>query len=402
MEQGLEQDFADYFGESLAKVTDGPEAIAATLARLGAETGTNPAVLWVIPRGDHLHLVLLTAQGQPIVRDLYDVPEAELRRVVNDFMLETSSLSPRRTRPAAQQLHEWIIGPYEEEFLKAEGIDTILFCLGTGVRGLPLAALHDGDQFLIEKYSLTRIPAFNLIDTDYTPLRPGNILAMGASEFDRQDPLPAVPTELASILQQLRSTRPAGAAWQGRSVLNQGFTLPNLRLWLRVQSPTVVHLATHAVFEPGDPSNSYIQLWNEQLSLEDMRQVNWNSPQLELLVLSACRTAIGDDEAELGFAGLALQSGVKSALASLWNIDDAGTLALMNEFYGQLGQTTTKAEALRQAQLAMLRGEARFEGGQLRLSRGTVALPGEVETSAGGDLSSPYYWAGFSLISSPW
>ena len=74
-----------------------------------------------------------------------------------------------------------------------------------GCAALPLAALHDGEQFLIEKYSLTRIPAFNLIQTDYTPLRPGNILAMGASEFDAQEPLPAVPTELSSILSEVRS-----------------------------------------------------------------------------------------------------------------------------------------------------------------------------------------------------
>ena len=402
MEQGLEQDFADYFGESTQQVSQGPAEIAATLARLGAETGTNPAVLWVIPRGDHLHLVLLTAKGQPIIRDLYDVPDDELRRVVNDFMLETSSVVPRRTRPAAQQLYQWMIEPYENEFLAAEGIDTLLFCLGNGVRGLPLAALYDGDQFLIEKYSLTRIPAFNLIQTDYTTLRPGNILAMGASEFQAQEPLPAVPTELSSILAELRGTRLEGEIWQGRSFLNQAFTLPNLRLWLRAQSPTVVHLATHAVFEPGNPANSFIQLWDRQLSLEDMGQINWNSPQLELLVLSACRTAIGDDQAELGFAGLALQSGVKSALASLWNVDDAGTLALMNEFYRHLGQTPTKAEALRQAQLALLRGEVRFEADRLLLTRGTVALPAGLEVSTDGDLSSPYYWASFSLISSPW
>ncbi|PSR15855.1 CHAT domain-containing protein [filamentous cyanobacterium CCP3] len=401
MEQGLEQDFAEYFGETPQPVTQGPAEIAATLARLGAETGTNPAVLWVIPRGDHLHLVLLTAQGQPIVRDLYDVPDTELRRVVSDFMLETSSVVPRRTRPAAQKLHEWMIEPYESEFLAAEGIDTLLFCLGNGVRGLPLAALHDGNQFLIEKYSLTRIPAFNLIQTDYTALRPGNILAMGASEFQAQEPLPAVPTELSSILAELRSTRPEGEIWSGRSFLNQDFTLPNLRLWLRAQSPTVVHLATHAVFEPGAPANSYIQLWDRRLSLQDMGQVNWNSPDLELLVLSACRTAVGDDEAEMGFAGLALQSGVKSALASLWNVDDAGTLALMNEFYAALDQAPTKAEALRQAQLAMLRGEARFEANQLLLSRGAVPVPADLETSP-ADLSAPYYWAGFSLISSPW
>ncbi|MCZ0902150.1 CHAT domain-containing protein, partial [Microcoleus sp. HI-ES] len=88
----------------------------------------------------------------------------------------------------------------------------------------------------------------------------------------------------------------------------------------------IIHLATHAEFRPGTPNNSYIQFWDTQLGLDQMRDLKWNNPPLELLVLSACRTALGDKEAELGFAGLALQSGAKSALASLWYVSDAGTL----------------------------------------------------------------------------
>lgn len=402
MEQGLEQEFESYFGEDLADVTQSPDDIAQTLQHLEQETGTTPAVLWVIPRGDHLHLVLITPTGEPIVRDLYDVPDSLLRSTVDAFHLEMYNSAAQSAMPAAQKLHEWIIAPFEADYLQAEGIDMILFCLGNGVRSLPLAALHDGEQFLIEKYSLTRIPAFNLIQTDYVNLQQASILAMGASEFQDQSPLPAVPVELSSILQELQVNQESRGQWRGESYLNEEFTLPNLQELVETESPTVVHLATHAVFQPGDPANSYIQLWDTKLQLNHMREVNWGALPVELLVLSACRTAIGDDEAELGFAGLALESGAKSVLASLWNVSDTGTLALMNEFYRQLGTTSTKAEALRQAQLRMLYGEVQVEGDRLLLSRSVIPLPPALSGDITEDLSAPYYWAGFTMISSPW
>ncbi|WP_253188085.1 CHAT domain-containing protein [Leptolyngbya sp. 'hensonii'] len=402
MEGGLEKEFETYFGENLADVTQPPEEIAKTLQRIGQKTGTKPAVLWAIPREDHLHLVLITPGGKPIVRDLYDVPKAKLRRAVDAFHLEMYN-SPKRVKmTAALQLHDWMIKPFEAEYLQAEGIDTILFCLGNGLRSLPLAALYDGKQFLLEKYSVTRIPAFNLIQTDYVNLQQGQILAMGASKFQDQSPLPAVPLELSNILRELQTARPNEYRWKGRSFLNQSFTLANLQRLVKAQRPNIVHLATHAMFKPGKPDNSYIQLWDSKLGLDKIRQVNWGSPSLELLVLSACRTAIGDDEAELGFAGIALKSKVKTVLASLWNVSDEGTLALMSEFYRQLGTTSTKAEALRQAQLRMLRGEIRIEGKQLVLSRGPIQLPPELGNKSADDLSAPFYWAGFTLISSPW
>jgi CHAT domain-containing protein len=402
MEQGLEGEFETYFGRNLAEVTQPPASIGQTLARLGRETGTKPAVLWVIPREDHLHLVLITPDGNPIVRDRYDVPKAKLAEVVQTFQRNIVKLrTPDTYLAPAQQLYRWIISPFENTFLRPQGIDTLLVCLGNGVRGLPVAALHDGQQYLLEKYNLSQIPAFNLIQSTYAKRRQVQILAMGASTFQDQNPLPAVPIELSTIVRDLWETKPPGEPWQGRSLLNQSFTLDNLQTLLHQQSFNVVHLATHADFKPGTPDNSYIQFWDTRLHLDQVQTMNWQQPPLELLVLSACRTAVGDKQAELGFAGLALQAGVKSALASLWYVSDAGTLALMGEFYRQFPQVSTKAEALRRAQLRLLKGEVRVEGDRLQLSRGEVPLPPEL-ASAEGDFSHPFYWAGFTLISSPW
>ncbi|MGL5511079.1 MAG: CHAT domain-containing protein, partial [Microcoleaceae cyanobacterium] len=141
--------------------------------------------------------------------------------------------------------------------------------------------------------------------------------------------------------------------------------------------------------------------------LDQVRQLGWSDPAVELLVLSACRTAVGDRNAELGFAGLAIATGVKSALASLWYVSDAGTLGLMTEFYVHLQNSSIKADALRKAQLAMLQGQVSIEGDQLRGSqeRGGVILPPEIIARGGGktvNFTHPYYWSGFTMIGSPW
>jgi CHAT domain-containing protein len=163
-------------------------------------------------------------------------------------------------------------------------------------------------------------------------------------------------------------------------------------------------MATHADFNAGPVSDSYIQLWNDRLQLDQIRQLGLNDPPVEMLVLSACRTALGDERAELGFAGLAVQAGVKTAVASLWYVSDAATAALMTQFYESLSTAPIKAEAMRAAQLAMAQGDVYIEDGRLY---GPGALQGVVLPSASlqvGDreLSHPYYWSAFTIVGNPW
>ena len=160
--------------------------------------------------------------------------------------------------------------------------------------------------------------------------------------------------------------------------------------------------ATHAEFQGGDPNNSYIQLWDTKLRLDQLGQLKWNNPPVELLVLSACKTAVGDEAAELGFAGLAVQGGVKSAVASLWYVSDEGTLGLMTELYQQLKSRPIKAQALQEAQIAMIRGQIRINNGKLHTGSGELLLPPELVTRSNDNLSHPYYWAAFRMIGNPW
>ena len=135
------------------------------------------------------------------------------------------------------------------------------------------------------------------MDTNYRSLQNAKVLAMGASQFIKQNPLPSVPVELETIFEQL---------WQGRGsqFINEDFTKNNLLTQRQDYPYPIIHLATHAEFRPGKASNSYIQLWgSEQIKLDEMRELGWAQPTVELLVLSACRTAVGDKNAELGFSG---------------------------------------------------------------------------------------------------
>ena len=403
IEQNWEEDFQKYFEENFSGRSQSATAIAKTLSRLAAQTKKKPALIYAIPRTDQLELILILPDRPPIHRSIPEAKQQKLLQVAKELSSEITN--PRKINTTsylepAQKLYKWIVAPLETDLQTAK-IETILFCVGEGLRTIPLAAMHDGQQFLVQKYSLSRIPAFKLTDINYAELRNAQVLAMGASNFaepSNKQPLPAVPLELSAIAGQ----------WPGQSFLNENFTIVNLQSQRLQQKYSIIHLATHAEFLPGAPNNSYIQFWDTQLGLDQMRDLKWNNPPLELLVLSARRTAIVDREAELGFAGLALQSGAKSALASLWYVSDAGTLALMTEFYQYLKVSQPKdlpiikAEALRQAQIAAIEGKVNIENGQLRSSRGETPLPPSIPQLDSKNLSHPYYWAAFSMIGSPW
>ncbi|MEQ9620362.1 CHAT domain-containing protein [Coleofasciculus chthonoplastes] len=342
---------------------------------------------------DRLELILISADGHPIRRSV-NITRAEVLNMADQFRRTvTNVLSNQDYLPSAYQMYQSLIKPIAAD-LAAQDIKHLAFVMDTGLRSIPIAALYDGDQFIIENYSVGLMPSLSLTDTRYQDVRDDSVLAMGASKFRDKASLPGVPIELQVIADQV---------WQGESFLNEEFTLNNLKQARRKAAYGIVHLATHAEFQPGKPANSYIQLWdNKRINLDQMWQLDWHKPTVELLVLSACRTALGDKEAELGFTGLAVQAGVKSALGSLWYVSDEGTLGLMTTFYETLKQSSTKAEALRKAQLAMLRGEVQREGDRLITTKSSIPLPPDFPASVNQNYSHPYFWSSFTLIGNPW
>ncbi|PSB11466.1 CHAT domain-containing protein [Pleurocapsa sp. CCALA 161] len=315
----------------------------------------------------------------------------ELREKIGDVR----RLNQNEYKRSSQELYNVLIKPIEAD-LAANKIDVLVFSMDSGLRLLPVAALYDGKQFLIEKYAMGMVPSFGLTDTRYVSPAKASILAMGASEFKEQADLPTMPIELKTIVSNPR---------RGQSFLNQQFTIPNFVAQNSGQTPfSIIHLGTHAEFKAGDLSDSYIQFYDSQLKIPQLQklsnQLGWNTNKtpIELMVLSACETALGDKDAELGFAGLAVQAGVKSTLASLWYVSDLGTLAMMGEFYDQLDSTLNKAEALRQTQLAMLRGNVKINNKQVNLSNGTgLPLPSDFPDGT-LTLNHPYFWSSFTLV----
>ncbi|MEQ9553313.1 MAG: CHAT domain-containing protein, partial [Coleofasciculus sp. G3-WIS-01] len=413
------RDYEKYFGtERRAGIT--LEQAREILRQNAAATGVKSAVIYVVfapqtisavPEGvdvapnnssllrsltpqpsDRLELILISADGQPIRRSV-NVTRAEVLNMAAQFRRTvTNVIDDRNYLPPAYQMYQWLIKPIAAD-LAAQDIKHLAFVMDTGLRSIPIAALYDGKQFIIENYSVGLMPSLSLTDTRYQDVKNDSVLAMGASKFPDKAPLPSVPIELHVIADQV---------WDGESFLNEEFTLNNLQQARRKATYGIVHLATHAEFKPGKPMDSYIQLWGDnKLTLDQMWRLDWHKPTVELLVLSACRTALGDEEAELGFTGLAVQSGVKSALGSLWYVSDEGTLGLMSTFYEELKQSSTKAEALRKSQLAMLRGEVKREGDRLITTKSSIPLPSDFP-SINQNYSHPYYWSSFTLIGNPW
>jgi CHAT domain-containing protein len=395
VEKNWEKGYEKYFQKDFFNYSQSTDRIAARLAEIRQQTKLNPAVIWTVTKPEQLQLFLITPNNQQVNLDNKSAGREtiikiakQLRSAIVDPLDKTST----QYLPPAKLLYSWLVKPLEP-YLEAEKIDTLLFCTGVGLRSLPLAVLHDGDRFLVEKYNLARIPAFNLTDTRLQPLSGDRVLAMGASQFTDLPDIPGVEVELSTITPTL---------WSGTKVLNQDFTIENLKAQRQQGKYAIVHLATHSQFNPGSPKDSFIQFFDRKLTLEQITNLKLNEPPVDLLVLSSCDTAVGNEEAEFGFAGLAMQAGVKSTLASLWGIDDTGTVALMGEFYQNLKNNASKAQALRQAQISMLKGEVQLDSNKLRGANLEIDFPQALAKLPHNNLAHPYYWSGFTLIGNPW
>ncbi|MGK7944586.1 MAG: CHAT domain-containing protein, partial [Microcystaceae cyanobacterium] len=346
-----------------------------------------------VPDDYELEILLITEEGQPFLVQRPGVTRGEV--LAQAQALHGSIQDLADYKPFASQLYQWIMQPVAQE-LEAREVTNVVFFMPSGLRLLPLAALYDEEQgeFVAQKpYSVGFAPSINFLDYRYTNLNNASILAFGASEFteeQNQTPLPGVATEIEVITDD-----------NDRAYLNEAFNLTNFKE-KRANNPfPIIHLATHADFIDEDPSQSYIQLYNEKLTLSQWRELNLRKPVTDLLVISACNTAYGNSEIELGFGGLAVQTGVKTVVASLWAVGDLGTLALMTEFYRSLQESPTKAQSLQMAQQAMISGQVRIVDNSLQVRGGTIPLPPETDVGT-QDLSHPFFWAPFTIIGSPW
>jgi len=319
------------------------------------EIDPNAAVLYSIILPDRL-TTILSLPGEPLKFYETAVSQGEINDKLRDFRKKVgrATASLPELLDQSQQLYDWVIRPLDAA-LEDSDVETLTFVLDGLLRNIPMAALHDGEQHLIERYSIALTPGMQLLETGERSRDRLTALAAGLSEARHGfSPLIHVPRELENVADEVNPSR---------QLLNNTFTRTSLAEEIRNFPSPIIHIATHGQFS-SQAENTFILAYDTPVNVRELetllrqRGENGESNILELLVLSACETATGDDRATLGLAGVAVRAGARSTLATLWQVDDAATSLFMSVFYENLGiPGTTKAEALRQAQLSLLEND---------------------------------------------
>jgi len=345
-----------------------------------------------------LDLVLITASGEPkgIRVPLRQADFRDALQKLYGALSRQENLAVNDANGPSRSLYRQIFASLEP-MLQEQKITTLLLSADQGLQAIPYAALHNGKQFLGEQYGLSLTPSLNLTNLQPPLGRGGDLLALGASRFDGLAPLPLVPEELRAV----------SIGQKSEIFLDQAFTPSSLLISAAEPRFRRVHVATHAEFLPGGPSQSRIYTGTGAIALKEFASLRSRraDASLDLISLSACRTAIGDPDSELGFAGLALQAGARSAIGSLWYVDDVATSAFFVQTYRHLEAGVPKAEALQLTRQAFSRGLIRLEADRVVGASGEVLLAGldaSQRRMAASGLTHPYFWGGIQLMGSPW
>ncbi|MFB2877788.1 CHAT domain-containing protein [Floridanema aerugineum] len=358
--------------------------------------------------------LLMASEGEIVKKFEVEVGQQELGETVLKFrqLLSKPSTSIDEIKQTSQKLYNWLIKPLEPELKsnKQRPIKHLVFALDRVTRYIPMSALFDGKQYLVENYAISTIVSAGFTDTiDRLPSGTQNVsvLALGLSrevppDFDA---LKNVPVELDAIVKT--RDRDSQGIYPGLKFLNQEFDFNTIQN--NLYDRNILHIATHGEFVPGSVEASYLLLGTgEKLAIPQIENLN-NLGNVHLVVLSACETALGgpgNDGIEIaGISHYFLARGAKSVLSSLWKVNDASTSYLMQQFYENLAKSTftapvSKAEALRQAQIALITknfsvvSTPRGEDARIDVISTQTGLPAGVSNN----LSHPYYWAPFILI----
>jgi CHAT domain-containing protein/Tfp pilus assembly protein PilF len=310
------------------------------------------AVVYPIVLADRTELLVTLPSG--LRRFVVPVGEARLTREVRQFRQLLERRTTRQYLRHARQLHDWLIRPLEPELADAK-IDTLVFVPDGPLRTIPMAALHDGRQFLVAKYTLAITPGLKLTDPRPLDRKRLRILAVGVTESVQGfAPLPEVETEIANVRE----------VFGGTTLLNAQFSVASLERELKGGTYSILHVASHGEFG-GDVDKTFLLAFDGKVTMDRLDQLigilKYRDEPLELLTLSACDTAEGDDRAALGLAGVAVKAGARSAVATLWSVNDEASAGLIADFYRELkNPSVSRGVALQRAQVKLL-SDPRYE-----------------------------------------
>jgi len=392
----------DYYAEVKGKRLDKPRKLQQALEELGH----GAVVIHYLITDNKLRIILTTTEVQ-LARDVA-ITAQELNRKIMSY--RATLQNPRQSPLSqAQELYKIVITPIDEDLQQAKA-KTLMLSLDGALRYLPIAALHDGQHYVVERYMLVVYTAAAELDIKDKPAGGWRAGGFGLSRGIRNfPPLPNVPNELKSIIRK-DANDPDGVV-PGVIYLNDAFSLQAMETTLLDKYP-MLHIASHFELNPGTKENSYLVLGDGTiLPLATIRDNDYDFRGVELITLSACNTAVGatggnGSEVE-SFGTLAQDQGAKGVLATLWPVADQSTGILMQHFYQWYVQQhgISKAEALRNAQLSFIQGTTMDTLNQEN-TRGmkvsTFDEKGEAQTPFTADSSKmythPFYWAPFILI----
>ena len=312
------------------------------------QADTKAALVYPIILPESVDIIIRLPQQQ-LLHYRTEIPQNQIESTLEDLPFMLRQVHRRLFFQMSQQVYDWIIRPIEKDLANSQ-VDTLVFVLDGALRNIPMAALHDGKQYLVEKYSIALTPGLDLMNPQRLVREDIKVLTAGLSESRQGYPaLPFVEVELEKIKAQVPS----------EILLNQDFTETSFENSVEAAPFPVVHIASHGEFS-SEAEKTFILTWDSKINVTELKDLLQTSDlrqptPIELLVLSACQTATGDKRAALGIAGVAIEAGARSTLATMWAVDDQATAVLMSKFYQELtDKSISKAEALNRAQKAIL------------------------------------------------
>ncbi|MDT7043022.1 CHAT domain-containing protein [Candidatus Nitronereus thalassa] len=330
----------DYFRDDCVQAT------LAHIEKVDKISQKTTAILYPIILPNRLEL-LVSVAGQ-LYRQTVPIDEQTFTHEVRAFRRFLEKRTTNQYRPHAQQLYDWLIRPINSD-LKQAGIDTLVIVPDGALRTIPIGALYDGEQFLIQHYALATTPGLTLTDPHPLNRESLKVLSVGLTKSVQGfPPLPSVADELKTL----------DELFQGKGLMNEQFVVSSLEQEMKKEPFSIVHIASHGSFA-STSKDSFVLAFDEPLTMDRLDEIiglyQFRDSPLDLLTLSACETAAGDDRAALGLAGVAIKAGARSALATLWFINDKVSSDLVSEFYTQLlDPSLSKAMALQRAQIKII------------------------------------------------
>lgn len=365
--------------------------------QLLVKLGKNVALVHFLPLDNDLRILLTTSEIK--IAKKVKVSHKQLNRAINNYkqLINRPDKPLKDIQTYSNELYEWLIQPIAKE-LEQLHINTVMFYKNGVLRYIPLSTLYDGKRYLIEKFAVSNYTAAAKESFARHLRKHWQVAAMGVSkQYGEFAPLRMVPFELDSIVKQ--DTSDPDGIFSGQVYINEDFNAQHYKSALAGDF-NVNHIATHYKFMPGTESDSFLLLGDgSHLSLATLRTDHYDFKKIDLLTLSACETAISDvtsDGREVeGLATLVQKQGAKGVMATLWPVADCSTGAFMQEFYEQRKKGLSKAEALRQSQLAFLYNRIP----PLRIITSDPSKGCQPASQIGKNpYKHPYFWAPFILM----